>query len=750
MPAPGAQSRSALALAAVLVLALAVRYLSYGRIFGPEGVLLAADGDTYYHALRAERIALDWPHVPWFDPGMNHPYGAEIPWPPLLDQLVATVAVATGPATPEHVAGVAALLPPLLGLAVVVLVAALGAALLGGSPWWEAALLVALLPAAVRQSFVGRPDHHVLEVLLSATAFLAYAVALRRERTGWALPALLGGTLALSFWNWSGSALYPLVLAVHVAALHLVAPAGDPAPARAASALARGGLVAALALVASVALLGPPGALASARLTPISGLSAAICAATAGGAALVGAARRLDAGAGGLRRAGHLALAALLPAALALVAPSGLRTGLAHGLTALSASSPWYATIREFWPLVLSGRQPWTTEVLLALFALGLTPLALPFAVRPFLRAWRASPEGRPALLFLLVWTALAIGLVLARRRFEGYAILPLAIGAAWAAREIAASLAPRLGTSRLARPTVTLALLLAVAAPGLPVTLTGSVAELPAGAADKVPLLGWLRGVPSAPGREGVLAAWSEGHEIQWLARKPVVSTPFGTDIDPRSLGDQAAFYAIRDPEAAASLLVRRRVGFVLLSNPVNEIATVAAFAPGAPAYAFEERDPVTGSRYALRPELFDLVVSRLWFFDGASRAGKAPGLAGYRLLAESRTPVEVLGHRAQAYKLFGVVEGALLRVRGARPGATVSATVAVETIADRGFLWTGRAVAGADGTAALRVPYASGTNGTSLASACRVEDGVRQRIVTLGEAQVAGGAATDLDLRG
>jgi asparagine N-glycosylation enzyme membrane subunit Stt3 len=246
------------------------------------------------------------------------------------------------------------------------------------------------------------------------------------------------------------------------------------------------------------------------------------------------------------------------------------------------------------------------------------------------------------------------------------------------------------------------------------------------------------------------VLAAWSEGHEIQWLARKPVVSTPFGTDIDPRSVQDQAAFYATPDPEAAASLLRRRRVGFVLVENPVREIATMSAFAPGAPVWALEERDPVTGSRYALRPELFDLVVSRLWFFDGGSRTGEAPGLAGYRLLAESPTAVEVLGHRAQAYKLFGVVEGALLRVRGARPGAAVLATVQVATTAGRTYAWTGRAVAGADGTAALRVPYATGANGTSLASACAVQDGVRQRIVQLGEAQVVAGTAADVDLGG
>ena len=78
------------ALGVVLAVALAVRLVPWPQVFTAGGVALMADGDTYYHALRAERLARDWPHVPWTDPGMNFPLGAAIPWPPLLDQVVAT------------------------------------------------------------------------------------------------------------------------------------------------------------------------------------------------------------------------------------------------------------------------------------------------------------------------------------------------------------------------------------------------------------------------------------------------------------------------------------------------------------------------------------------------------------------------------------------------------------------------------------------------------------------------------------
>src|SRR5512147_859319 len=98
---PGTRSRTrwwgAAALGLVTADGRAVRLLPWARVFTADGVLLMADGDKYYHALRAERLAADWPHVPWFDPWMNYPDGAEIPWPPLLDQGIATASVLTGP-----------------------------------------------------------------------------------------------------------------------------------------------------------------------------------------------------------------------------------------------------------------------------------------------------------------------------------------------------------------------------------------------------------------------------------------------------------------------------------------------------------------------------------------------------------------------------------------------------------------------------------------------------------------------------
>ena len=745
--ADSSNRRGRAALGLVAAVALALRLLPWPQVFTPGGVVLMADGDTSYHALRAGRIARDWPHVPWFDPGMNHPAGASIPWPPLLDQVVATVAVATGAPTPDHVAGVAAVVPPVAGVLLVLATAALGAVLLGGATWWDAALLVALLPAAVRQSFVGRPDHHVLEALLSALAYLAYLGGLRSGGRTWAWALGLGAALALSFWNWSGSALYLLVLAAHVGLLHLVTKAGDPAPGRAAAVVGLGAASGAAMLAVSIGLWGPPGALSSGSLTPITGLSVALCIATAIGAGVIWGARRWSPSLPWTGRVAGLAVAAAMPALLVLVLPAGLRSGVEHGLTALGASTAWYESIGEFWPLLGSGRQPLSLELLLAAIAYGLTPLLVPVAGWLLARAWRSSPGGRPELAFLAVWAGATIGIALLRRRFEGYAVVPLAILAAWSVREGMAYVRSRWRSAPAWIPFAWPLALVALCAPGIPVVATGAVAELPAQAEDRFPLYQYLRTLPATPGREGVLASWSDGHEIQWLAGKPVVATPFGTDIDPSSIADEAAFHLESDPGAAEELLRRRAIGWVLVQNPARAVATLRPFAPGKPEMAIEERSADGGSRYAFHPGFFDLVGSRLWFFDGNSRDGAAPGLGAYRLLAESQTPNHVLGYRPQAHKLFEVVPGARIVVRGADPGDEVIALVPVRSNMGREFRWGTHATADGAGVASLRVPYATGPNGASMAGASTVQVAGKGRVdVSITEAQVRTGAAVEV----
>jgi dolichyl-diphosphooligosaccharide--protein glycosyltransferase len=747
----GARGRAgtAAALVAVLLAAVVVRLAGWSEVFAPDGVRLATDGDTYYHALRAERVARDWPHVPWRDGGMNYPYGAEIPWPPLLDQVTAGIARAGG-ASPdgERVAAVAAILPLVLSAGLALAAALLAGVLLGGGPWVEGALLVALLPAAVRHGVVGRSDHHVLEALLFTAACATFGAALRPGRAGWGRPAALGAILALAFWNWPGSALDLLVLAAFVGIAHLATRGPGGVAERAAVLLARGAGIAAVLLAALVAFAGPPGALTRGNLMPISGLAVALCGATAASAGLVVLLRRVDEAAGWPRRAAHLVAAAALPVAAAALVFPPLREGLAHGLTAAGASNTWWASIGEMGPPLLGGTLPWTTEVRLFLGLFGLSALLLPVAAWRLRRDAAAAPDARAALGFFAVVAGTVVTLGFARRRFDIYLVVVLAITTAYAIRWIARAARSRLGLGAGAEVALRAAALAAVLAPGLPLLVDGSLGgppQLP----EKIPLLRWLRAMPPpAPGREAVLSEWSFGHEIQWFARKPVIATPFGTEIDPRSIEDAAAFFLEADPRAAEALLRRRGVGFLFLASPAEEVALLHGFVPDRPVAVGVTRSLSRGLQYDVREPFGGLVASRLFYFDGSWPVPGGASLDGYRLIAESPQTTSVLSVTTQLLKVFQVVDGATVRVEGAEPGALVAAIVPVDSPVGRSFVWTTAAAADPGGRATLRVPYATGPNGTVRAGACAVTDGRREQSVEIAEAAVLGGGTIDVAL--
>jgi hypothetical protein len=141
---------------------------------------------------------------------------------------------------------------------------------------------------------------------------------------------------------------------------------------------------------------------------------------------------------------------------------------------------------------------------------------------------------------------------------------------------------------------------------------------------------------------------------------------------------------------------------------------------------------------------------VDRLFVGYGMTPVTYRSGLGNYRLLAESRGTEEMYGRdiHTSRYKLFGVVAGAELTIDGATPNAVVQARVLVVTNNGGRLIWATDTVADAHGHACLRVPYATGANGASVASPYVVSDGVRDAKLTVPEAAIAGGAAIPVEL--
>ncbi|HEY6003168.1 MAG TPA: STT3 domain-containing protein [Anaeromyxobacter sp.] len=735
-------SASAIAgLAIVAAVAVAIRFTHVGLVYDGGTVNLVADTDPHYHVLQAERILHRAPGAPWFDPNLDWPNGAPVPWPPLFDAVLAGAAAAVhgAGAGRDEISAVAAAVPPVMGAISAIAVGALAAALLGARRRVLASLLLALLPAHGELTPVGRPDQHAMELVVAPALWLAFVVAWNdpRLRARRAATAALAVLVAVAFWTWMGSAFMLAFPALAVALLHLT---GADASERARRALFLGAGGGAMLLAASLLVLGPPGALFRTAAIGLTGLHLAICAGCASFAGLLAASARWRRGpVGPTRRALEVLVALALPLAVLLGGSAQLREGALGGLVPLRAAGGWYADIAEFQPLVGSGHQPLAAELFRVLHLFGLVPLLALGAALASLRPRREETRPGPATVVGLAWMGALVLFAAARYRFTPYATLLLAPFAADAMTRLADAIARRTGRPWTRPPSIAALLVLALL-PTFPQWLQ-PLDRLDRGV---VETLDWLGHQPPRPdGREGVAAMWDYGHAVQYYARRPALGTPFGTEAGASSLTYLAWFAFATDDDVAEQILRRRRVGYVLLDDPLRLALDVRNFAPaGSPEVARIMMDWSRGSSIEPLAGLLPLVISRLAVLDGGGTpSGQAP-LAGFRLLYETK-------ERRRPLKLFGSVEGARLAVEGAVPRGKVSARVEVTTNAGRTFTFQVTSPTDATGRAILRMPYATGANGASSAGSVVVTDGRGLAEVPVPEAAVLRGLEARVPLR-
>ncbi|MBI4829683.1 MAG: hypothetical protein HY804_12905, partial [Nitrospinae bacterium] len=201
------------ALILVFLLAAALRGLNHAQVFdGGEGVVFPAY-DAYYHLVRAFETMRNFPWVPLFDPGMNHPYGAPVIWPPLFDFLLAAVGIAAGgPENADSVETALAWLIPFMGAATVFAVYWLIVQITGRrAEALAGAALLAATPAHILYSGVGYVDHHAAVTFLSTLMFALFLAAYRGSG-----PSLAGAALAMAagLLTWNGFIVYVGILDV--------------------------------------------------------------------------------------------------------------------------------------------------------------------------------------------------------------------------------------------------------------------------------------------------------------------------------------------------------------------------------------------------------------------------------------------------------------------------------------------------------------------------------------------------------
>ena len=716
-----------LAVAFTVVLGTAVRLSVWHDVFTPSGVRLTVDTDTNYHVLRAERLLQGDRAALWFDAGMNFPDGARILWPPAFDLLLsgATRSVAGGQASRADLERVSAIVPVVLAAITLMLLAWSASRWVGRRAAVVATFLAAVLPMSVWWGLLGRPDHHVAELLVFWSILVAFERGIRRPASAAAI-ASLGVFLAAAPWVWQGAPLYVLFLASFTGVVWVLRPGLDQEAPEVVKALWWGSALGAVLLGLSLVAWPPPDALRPKSLTGMSAFHPVLlaCAAAFGGLLLVadrrGWASRLPV------RLGIAALGALVPAVfIAALFPLPLQ----QGLSTVGSIDPVWQTVEEVQPLLFSGRVPGWDQFVHAATFVGPVLLAPLAAIPAFRRRWNATPEARMGLCLVAFGAVVFVPLALHAQRFLLY-MAPFAV--LGGGLTIAGVLDAR--ALRGWRFALAIGLTILLAYPGVASVQFGDVAAVDA---DLLEVSTWL--APRASSQRAVLAPLQYGHAVRYYSGAPVIVTPFGADIGPEGMRDFAAFIYAPTAEAAEEIARRRRVGWILFGDPLGPVTDAYAFAPvGTAALTRVETGPRSVRKIRSLQGYEQGIASWLFDFDGvAEQFVDQPSLGWARLVYETKDRGNL------PLKLFEVVSGARLEVRGARPGERVSASTVITSNQGRRFAWSTAAQAGQDGRAMLRIPFATGLNGGVRAGAYDVTAGAWRASIAVPESAVVSGAS-------
>jgi len=708
---PGAALGGALAVFTAMLLALLVRALGFEYVFVAEEIVFPP-ADPQYHLRRALYTMTRFPDVLLFDPYINFPGGASVPWPPLFDWTLGGLGRLAG-GTPADLERVAAWAAPGCAAIAVWPIYLTGARIASRRTGAIAALLFALLPISVVYTRVGNADHHAAVGMIGA--WLLYALlslvdpeATRRRMIG--LAVLLFAVRTAMLLTWHGSLLYL------APAEGLLLLAGVVTGRRALLAAQAGSALASLVVIALVLSLSPAplgGPYSSIALSRLHGLAVAAVVVTSGGILLASrlgvaetAGRRLvwSAGAG-------------IAFVLTLVVVPDTRDGLTFAYQFLSLGDEVGGITGEQTPLFAVG----AGDRLLgppAVHSWGFFAYLLPLCPLAALLVGRrlpGPPTRRAAGWVLFGWGLFFCTLASLQRRYGNDAApaasLLFALALCWGVGRVAELALPRLDAP-LRR---TFAAVLAAAL--VPLCLAPAIADvyLPRARASWAAL-----GAPTGPSRGaltsvaytlhrfagevgavtrptagyldasggpeyGVLAHANLGHALQYRARRATATDPFWWYIGRENWDRSLAFFeATREGKALAL------------------------------ARALSARYVVTMPGLAARS-----VVGRLHDADGRGRGDEA-ALGRFRLVTEApRGGLSVgalFGEAAASavpYKLFEIVPGAVIETP-AEPGSRVSAVVEVVTPTGRRIAWRSMTRAARDGVARLRVPYATPGAGT------------------------------------
>jgi len=216
--------------------AICIRLLSFPKVF-VDNTVHPIGFDSYYHLRRIQFTTTHFPDNVKFDTYINFPYGFEVGWPPLYDQVISFFALIVGFGSPDTltVELTAAFFPVIFGILTFIPLYFLVSKIFNKDVALISVGVLAILPSHIKQSLFGYCDHHVAEILLSTAAYAFFVASLKLSSSDHILSADIrkmhfenfftrplmyavcaGILLAVSLLTWIGSPIFIGLIAIYM------------------------------------------------------------------------------------------------------------------------------------------------------------------------------------------------------------------------------------------------------------------------------------------------------------------------------------------------------------------------------------------------------------------------------------------------------------------------------------------------------------------------------------------------------
>ena len=719
---------------AVALVAFSLRLFA-GRLSLTEKGIIFPGFDEYYHIRRILYTVNNFPHTLWFDSYLNYPYGLDITWPPLFDQICAGLSLAFGQHSQPGIEMVSSLVPAVIGALAAVVIYYLVKELFNSSTALLASFMTALAPNYLVNTIFASIDHHGLEVLLQLCTILFVAFALSRSEKRYLFAALAGLAMAALAYTWQGADVYLGIFPVYLAVLiTLDLRNGAFSRQTANTLLAAFGL----ALILVLPFWNDP------WMSPsFIGLAAMM------GAMLV------MLGLGWIIRQRNVSWMAFPLSLLVLVIFFFLLSWLTGGLSV--AGDLVSSGFQYIWGGKMAGRiaeaEPLINDAdtlyAALLSVLGMNLLFTVAGIAACISYIHRSKGGRrQGQLLLLVWVVVSLLLTLGQKRFLYLSSISIGVFISILfinARDLIERKRP--GPKHKHTTAVVAGLMLLLILPTASDTAYVAFNSYPEAQGDWHDSLIWLKENTNAtsfydnPTKEAeysVMSWWDYGNWILYLAERPVVANNFQAGLEA-----SAKFYLSESEEEACSVLDDRGSKYILANYFLiyDKLPSLANWA-NEDIYSylnFEESD----GNIVIKPQerLYSTTLGRLYLFDGA-------GMAHFRLIHESKTFLGQNPPKSEV-KIFEYVPGALLRIKGS-PDQKAGALLNLTSNQGRDFVYiTEGSLQG--GIFEIRVPYSTDSrNGTHAQGPYLVfvgnEKSIEKLNVEVSEEEILAGKTIDL----